>query len=270
METSLLYVARTLLPGVSLEAARHEQGGFHDVVLVPGVAAVRIARTGRAARELPRRTALLDRLAAQDLPFQVPVPLGPVTEVHGRTAVAVSWLDGQAHPKGSGDPAELRAVLDALAGVDLAKLDDLLGVPHTYAGGERWAEIMLEQVAPLLGGQAGERIQAALDLPAVPPGLVHGDLAGHNMHWSADGRLIGILDWDFAQPYDPAVDVACLAWHGWDTVRAAVDEETYRRARVWFMTFGLEQVAVALLEEAPEDVVAQQVERARQWMERTS
>ena len=32
-------------------------------------------------------------------------------------------------------------------------------------------------------------------------GLVHGDLAGHNMHW-VDGQLIGILDWDYAALWD--------------------------------------------------------------------
>ncbi len=34
------------------------------------------------------------------------------------------------------------------------------------------------------------------------------------MHWSADGDVIGVLDWDVAQPYDPAIDAACMAWLG--------------------------------------------------------
>lgn len=80
----------------------------------------------------------------------------------------------------------------------------------------------------------------------VPASLVHGDLAGENMHWSADDDLVGILDWDLAQAFDPAVDAACLAWHGSRTVRRAVDGDTYRRARVWARTFGIEQVSAVI------------------------
>ncbi|QMU78242.1 hypothetical protein GXW83_23610 [Streptacidiphilus sp. PB12-B1b] len=35
--------------------------------------------------------------------------------------------------------------------------------------------------------------------------------------------MLGVLDWDLAQPHDPAVDAAALAWHGWDKVAAAVE-----------------------------------------------
>jgi aminoglycoside phosphotransferase (APT) family kinase protein len=156
--------------------------------------------------------------------------------------------------------------------VDLGRLAGLLGVPHCYAGGDRWEELLRDQVIPRLPArwwtEAARRVDAALALPPVPASLVHGDLAGHNVHWSDDGRqCIGVLDWDLAQPYDPAVDVACLAWHGWDTVRAAVDADTYARARVWFRTFGLEQVSAALLlGDAPE----RYVDRAVAWLERTS
>jgi hypothetical protein len=30
-----------------------------------------------------------------------------------------------------------------------------------------------------------------------------------------------------------------MAWHGWDTIRMAVDHETYRRARVYDAPFGV-------------------------------
>jgi hypothetical protein len=65
----------------------------------------------------------------------------------------------------------------------------------------------------------------------------------------------------------PAVDAACLAWHGWDTVRAAVDADTYGRACVWFRTFGLEQVSAALLLGDPPE---RYVDRAVAWLERGS
>ena len=50
---TLLGVVRVLLPDVSLEEARLARGQFHDVVLLPGVAAVRIARREATAAERP-------------------------------------------------------------------------------------------------------------------------------------------------------------------------------------------------------------------------
>lgn len=50
------------------------------------------------------------------------------------------------------------------------------------------------------------------------------------MHWSTDGKLLGVLDWDMAMPADPAIDAAQMAWHGWDNVR---------RARTWDALFGI-------------------------------
>jgi aminoglycoside phosphotransferase (APT) family kinase protein len=118
--------------------------------------------------------------------------------------------------------------------------------------------------------EASRRIHAALDLPAVAASLVHGDLAGANVHWGEDGRLLGVLDWDLAQPFDPAVDAACLAWHGWDKVAAAVDRHVLHRAWTWYLTFGLEQVAFALLNGEPEDVVARRCSAAAGWLDRTT
>ncbi|OUC90663.1 hypothetical protein [Streptosporangium minutum] len=40
----LLKMADALMPGASRDAARLARGGIHDVVLLPGVAAVRISR----------------------------------------------------------------------------------------------------------------------------------------------------------------------------------------------------------------------------------
>jgi aminoglycoside phosphotransferase (APT) family kinase protein len=69
--------------------------------------------------------------------------------------------------------------------------------------------------------------------------LVHGDLGGSNVHYSADGKLLGILDWDLAIPGDAAIDAALMAWHGWDTVRQAVSPEMYDRARTWDSVLGV-------------------------------
>ncbi|WP_433276115.1 aminoglycoside phosphotransferase family protein [Pseudonocardia xinjiangensis] len=265
-------VVETLLPGVSLDGAAVVHSGSHDVVLLPGVAAVRIARSAPAVEYLPRRTALLEELATTGLPFDTPVPLGPVVSTLDWTAVAVSWVPGRHAPPGTGDPATLRDVLDALAAVDLEPLVELLDVPHAYAGRERWEELILAEAVPRLPPRlrdsAVRRVEAVLALDPVPPRLVHGDLCGENMHWSPDGHVIGVIDWDLAHAFDPAIDVACLAHsHGWPTLAKTVDHATYARARTWYGTFALEQIVKYLLDDADPEAMTECVGRVVRWMD---
>lgn len=230
---------------MDVSRASVEEGDDHLVVVAPGLGVVRISRVTGMAPVMRRRSELLTRLGDVGLPFEVPVPLSPVIEIGGNCAVAMSWIPGSAHQEGGGDPAALRAVLAALSEVDAACLADVLEPPHAYAGAGRWAELMLDVVQELpaaVQGEARRRIEDALALPPVLPGLVHGDLGGPNLRWDRHGQLIGIIDWDWASAWDPAIDAACLSWHGWDCVRAAVDRETYRRARVWYRTFGIEHL----------------------------
>ncbi|NUR32224.1 MAG: aminoglycoside phosphotransferase family protein, partial [Catenulispora sp.] len=263
-----------LMPGVRLDAARLAVGQFHEVVLIPGVAAVRISRRARSAEALPRRTQVLCRLAAVGLPFAVPEPLTEVTRFGERAAVVHSWVNGRSHAKGEGSPEQIAALLGALREVSVTELADVLGEPHEYAGGHRWAEVMAEEVVPRLPAEfrdeARRRLDDALALEPVPPSLVHGDLAGDNVHWDEDGKLVGVLDWDLAQPFDPAIDAACLAWHGWENVRAAVDARTYRRAGVWFGTFGIEQIGAAVLNGEPQDILDRFVAGTVAWMQSTA
>lgn len=268
-EDDAVAVARVVLPGLGQGDVTVERGGEHTVVVAPGVGAVRIATGDQSAALMPRRTELLARLSALNLPFAVPAPLSEVVNIDGHTAVATSWVPGEPHPKGEGDPAALAQILAALRSVDVGALEGLLAAPHGYAGGGKWAELMTDAVACLpadVRPDAQGRIKDALALPAVEPSLVHADLAGHNMRWSAEGRLVGIIDWDWSAAWDPAVDAACLAWHGWPTVKAAVDAQTYQRARVWQRTFGIEQiVASSLRPPGPPEVVRHTAE----WLRRT-
>lgn len=208
-----------------------------------------------------------------DLPFEVPRPLGPAREVDGRAALALSWVEGSPSPRGVGDAEELRALLAALAAVDLSAIQELLAPPHAYAGGDDWYRLMVEDVVPRLPprwrDEARRRIDKAAALPEVSPSLVHGDLAGDNMRWDDEGRLVGVLDWDLASGWDPAVDAGCLSWHGWDTVQEAVDKSTYQRARVWAATFGIEQIGSALVHGEAPDVVEEYVGATVAWLERT-
>jgi aminoglycoside phosphotransferase (APT) family kinase protein len=64
-----------------------------------------------------------------------------------------------------------------------------------------------------LDGMAAEiRDLAALVSPAVRPALCHRDLHLDNLLARPDGSLAAVLDFDSAEPWDPAVDVVKLRW----------------------------------------------------------
>ncbi|WP_330270835.1 aminoglycoside phosphotransferase family protein [Lentzea sp. NBC_00516] len=238
----LLEIASALLPGVRLDDAFvAADGNIHDVLLVPGVAAVRVSKRPLGAASMPRRVEVLRQLASAGLPFQVPEPLTPVTTFGERAAVAVSWIDGAALPEGVGDPVQVAEVLEAVRSVPLG--DSLMAALDDRAQGPSWSTIIVEEILPRLPArwrpEGQRRLDAALALEPAPDALVHGDLSGSNVHWSADGKLLGVLDWDMAMPADPAIDAAQMAWHGWDNVRRAVSATTYRRARTWDALFGV-------------------------------
>lgn len=144
-------------------------------------------------------------------------------------------------PEGVGDPSQVAEVLTAVRSVPLD--DSLLTVLDDRAQGPSWPTIIAEEILPRLPArwqsEGQRRLDATLALEPVPDALVHGDLNGANVHWSADGKLLGILDWDMAMPADPAIDAALMAWHGWDNVRRAVPAATYHRARTWDALFGV-------------------------------
>jgi aminoglycoside phosphotransferase (APT) family kinase protein len=261
-------MASALLPGLDRGGARLEDGAEHVVVLAPDVGVVRINRTAGTEQLMRRRVELLHRLARFDLPFRVPEPLSEVAVFDGFSAVALSWVQGERHPPGAGDPLVLRRLLEALRAVEVEPLRDVLAAPHGYAGAERWAGLMAEAIACLpadVHDDARQRLDEAIALAEVPLSLVHGDLAGDNVRWQ-EGRVVAVIDWDWASAWDPAVDAACLAWHGWDSVRSAVDRETYERARVWQRTFGIEQIVASWLRPPPR---ADVLERTAEWLRRT-
>lgn len=269
-DDDVLRLAAAAAPGLDLGAATVVAGEFHDVVLVPDVAVVKVAR-GAAARHLRRRAALLRRLGGLGLPFAVPRPVGDVVTVDDRAAVALAWVTGRPATAGALAPGDVAALLDALARVPLDAVADLLDEPHAYAGRSRWPELMAEAVGLLptsVRDVARRRLDAALALPPAAPSLVHGDLAGANVLLDDAGGVVGVLDWDLAQPSDPAVDAACLAWFGWGMVDAAVDDGTARRARVWHGVFPIEQVAAALDNGEEDRVVAEVAHRAARWIAR--
>ncbi|WP_406637029.1 aminoglycoside phosphotransferase family protein [Amycolatopsis sp. WGS_07] len=245
----LLEIAETLVPGAPLRSASlAAQGNMHHVVLLPGVAAVRITKRPSAAAELPRRVEILRAVAAAGLPFAVPEPLTPVTTFGEQAAVAISWIDGEGLPEGVGDPAAFGPLLAALRETEISpELEAVLHRPRKHADGLGWADILSDEVIPRLSPKWQDGVRRHLDtllaLDEVPARLVHGDLGGNNVHFDADGKLTGVVDWDLATLADPAIDAALVAtWHGWDLLRAATDDETCRRARAWNDPVGVEHL----------------------------
>ncbi|QYC37938.1 Phosphotransferase enzyme family protein [Nonomuraea coxensis DSM 45129] len=266
----LLEIADALLPGHSLDGARVTAGNLHHVVLVPGTAAVRVSKRPSSAEEMPRRMEVLREVAEAGLPFAVPEPLTPVTRFGERAAVAVSWIDGKAQPEGQGDPEQIGRLLRAVREVAVTpRLGRLLNAPRDQG----WGEVLADEVVPRLPdrwrSEVHRRLEAAMALKAVPDALVHGDLGGANVHWSRDGELVGVLDWDQAHLFDPAVDAALMAWHGWDTVKKAVDPDTYRRARIYDAVFGVGHL-VGVLDGRPLVNVEGYVRSIVDWLEKNA
>lgn len=239
-----LQLARRLFPHRSTETARVEEGGqFHRVLLLPPTAVIRMARDAPASAQLPRSVALHNALADL-LPVPVPRQLTELVEHQGQAAVGMSYIPGAAHPPHSGDPKVLRDIVKMLAEVPVEPLRPLLAEPFAFRGPWTQARIAASyQALPEdLRAPARALWEQLPRLAQVPVGLVHGDLAGHNVHW-LHGRLSGILDWDLAAAWDPALNTAYLClWHGQELIeQVAPDADQAHRARIWLGLMSLER-----------------------------
>ncbi|MGO1182732.1 MAG: phosphotransferase family protein [Micrococcaceae bacterium] len=201
-------------------------------------------------------------------------PNAPVSDIHRAVVVLHRYVPGQAHPPHCGRPEDLREICRMLAAVDTSALEPHLAEPFSFRGPwtpAKTAGVLelprrLEQrsipvswpdffpsctpsrfeatVLALL-----ERVRSWTEHPVVPPSLVHGDLAGHNMRWLPVAgedrwRLTGILDWDLACRWDPALNPAYLSmWHGEEKLAdLCLDDDEHHRARVWLAGMALESL----------------------------
>lgn len=213
-------------------------GTFNDALIEPGKWVARFPRADLAGAR--RRAQALQRIGQLGLPFAVPEVIEnrldlPLGEAH----VIISYLLGE--PSETASDEAVLEVLDALAAVELDdELVALLDEPLQHAGGSQVAENVIELVFPLLDHdertQAAEVLQRFADLPVVK-GFVHGDLAPVNLRWH-NGKITGIIDWDFACAGDPALDAAAFANYGWPLVRR-VRPDFYERARTHAAMFPL-------------------------------
>ena len=234
--------------GVSVERSDwelHAGGSAHIVVNAGHMMSVRIAKNPTSGENVRRRTRALSRLP--DFDFTVPRAPGPV------------------------DPRQLRRVLEQIGRADARAAEPWLDRPGQHWGGHRRRHVLLEQVLPRLLPRSRDRALHAIEdlvaLENVTPQLVHGDLMGSNMLWQGE-HLVGVIDWDHACLSDPAYDIASLGlWFGWPSVRDAMDEVGYERARLHARIFPLQAVAYALHHELDAAQVRQAVEKADAWYE---
>lgn len=198
---------------------------------------------------MQRGVELVEALDAH-LSFELPTALTPVWHSRECSAVVQRYVPGSAHAPHRGDSAQLRNLVEHLGSIDVAPLAGLLAQPFAFHG--PWSAGKTSETLRVLPAGLIADAELVLDVVAgfatVVPGLVHGDLAGHNMHW-VDGRLVGVLDWDLAAAWDPALNSAYLGmWHGEALLEqiAATAQES-RRARVWLGAMSLESIFDASL-----------------------
>jgi aminoglycoside phosphotransferase (APT) family kinase protein len=251
---AMLDLVTALWPDVDVASATVRRERSHDVVIVPGRMAVRIARTPAADADLHRSLPVLAALTSAELPFAVPEPLSPIVYHRGMTALATTIVPGIPRRRPARypvDPAMVRDVLDAVAGIRIDLIAASLSGPWESAGGAEWADAaaryLMPRLSPVHAELVDRRIRAVQDLGTLlRPRLVHGGLTAPNLHWDGD-RIIGVLGWGRSFAGDPAYDTAYLAnLVGWDVMRAAVDDDVAVRAGRYSDVFLVESYLTAL------------------------
>jgi hypothetical protein len=255
--------SRRALPGrVALLRAL---GGVSDANAQPAQ-----SRLGGEARRAPAAATAPGALgnAGAGLAELIPRPLADpdLSQPVGRCHAVLRRLPGRPLGRDASGPAgiaaELSRVLNALAemGSDPAVRAAVPGADPAYW--ERFADGVEDVLFPMMT-DAGRR-RASAELAAVktvdPTGnaLVHGDLGGANLLWTATApggfRLTGIIDWDEAHIGRQADDLASLAaTFGWglagsvDRLRHGGESPAIADARLIEATFALQQALPAVL-----------------------
>lgn len=197
--------------------------GFSSRILRSGTRCLRLPRSAAAARRCRTETRLLDVIGDR-LPVEVPAltrSLEP-TARHPHGGQLLNWLEGR-EVDATVDPGSIAAFLTALHGLDPAPAAPLLPAFSDWCRRQRTLErrglrLVAQHLDPGLAGplretttRLGDRIETACRRPR----LVHGDLWYGNL-LMRDGRLTGVLDWEYAALADPMVDYAALWYLGED------------------------------------------------------
>ena len=156
----------------------------------------------------------------------------------GNVGGAVRVGDTVRRPAGRWTPT-LQRLMRTLRGAGVEEVPAPLGTDDagrevfSYIAGEtvgaadRWppwarSDTTLEQVGKLLrrvhdasrGFGGGAVLPWRMVDSAVAEGQVvcHHDLAPYNLVWRPEAGVVGLIDWDFAAPDDPRMDLAFAAW----------------------------------------------------------
>lgn len=174
-----------------------------------------------AADDLPFFMALLDHLAAKNLPVPPAIKDRDGREIHelaGRPACLIRFLPGVSlsHPT----PAQARAAGSALGAMHRALEDFPLTRPNTM-GSDTWPGLFgrcgssLDEIAPGLHDALGTALDATLAAwpSGLPRGAIHADLFPDNVLVRGD-QVSGLIDFYFACTDIRAYDLAVMhtAW----------------------------------------------------------
>jgi aminoglycoside 2''-phosphotransferase len=207
---------------------------------------VRFPRSEAVARGLERELVLLPALAER-VSYRVPAPVA-VGRRAGRPFAVAPWIDGRTiesrdvaagaapSPEHAGrGRSRVAQVLAELHGFPIRRAAELLGAPRlASAWRSRYLalrETVATRVEPLLEDGLRDRVAVGYarfledGLPAFEhPVLVHGDLGVEHVRVDAQGRVVGLIDFEDATIGDPAIDFAGLSIaFGSDVVRDLVD-----------------------------------------------
>ncbi len=189
--------------------------------------------------------ALLAHLATRGVPTPGPLPRkdgGFVGVLLGKPCVLFPWRDGTMRCLAGVTPEDARRVGHALAEVHVAGEGARLPASRFRPEDltlrlERIAAFHVRAIAELAPPLSSKlRDVAASRNPALPQGLVHGDLFRDNVLWSGDGNLSALLDFESASHGTLAFDlmVTVLAWcftGGFDGARARAMTAGYEQVR---------------------------------------
>lgn len=231
-------------------------GAFHQVLLLPPVAAIRI-RTGRGHREQTVRE-LSTAAALADAGLPVPRPLRSPASGQDWSAATVEHVDGDGRDPRSWaeDRGALLTVLErwGAAGAAHPELAEALPAARAWCGGARWPELVEEITAgdQVAREAARQRIDAVLAGESeAEAGVVHGDFGLHNLLWGRDGEP-RLIDTDHAAWADPAIDLApLLANYPRDQLAADLPSDLLERASAHRRTLSLQVAAAAELSGDP-------------------
>jgi homoserine kinase type II len=170
-----------------------------------------------------REAATLELLSAGGVPTPSPFVTrdgGRIGTLAGKPAALFPWRDGQMRCQRAVSAADARRVGEALARVHVA------GAGLEAPPGRFEAPQLDERLDRIAGARSPELAAQAAPLraklaawwarrdPALPRGLIHGDLFRDNVLWDARGEISALLDFESASHGVLAYDLAVtfLAW----------------------------------------------------------